>query len=83
MAVAFRLLKPNTETWRQVWKALVAKYGDLECLDSFSGECWQYMATTWVGDRAHHEFRHRCLPTTGKREDFVTVTRIIPDDYVG
>lgn len=83
MAVAFRLLKTHTQTWNQVWKALAAKYGDTECYDSFSGERWQYMSTTWLGDRARHEFRHRSLPMTGKREDFVFVTRIIPADYVG
>lgn len=83
MAVAFRILKPDTNTWRLAWQALIEKYGDAACYDEFSGQAWQYMSTTWVGSEAHHEFRHRCLPTTGKREDFVATTQLHSADYVG
>jgi hypothetical protein len=33
------------------------------------GEVWQYMGSFAHSGRWVHEFRHRCHPATGKRED--------------
>lgn len=58
-------LKPDTREWDAAWAQLGP---DPDCRDTESGEAWQYLGTWHTAQGWVHEFRHRRLPATLKRE---------------
>lgn len=77
-----KFLSSNTKTWEHAWNAIIEKYGDSECYNASCNEVWQYMSSVRRGNQVEHQFRHRCLPATGKREYFSTYTNYNLADYI-
>lgn len=68
-------IERDSVEWLAAWRALgaasLAAYGtdDVEAIDVESGESWQYLGSSYVGDGAWmHHFRHRRHPKSGRRE---------------
>lgn len=70
--VAMAFLARETPEWDAAWAAIALTHGDTACRHEETGDTWQYMGSAkfdrpdgtalWV-----HQFRHRCLPSTGDR----------------
>lgn len=65
--------RTNSSEWQLAWLSLAnhrLNQGDRCCLESTSGEQWQYMGTEGEPDGSawFHCFRHRCHQQTRGRE---------------
>jgi hypothetical protein len=66
------LAKPLAFGWVErdepEWEAIWSMFPDKHMLDVASGEWLEYMGSTQTTEGWQHEFRHRCEPTTQRRQ---------------
>jgi len=67
-------VEEDSPEWVTMWRYFGPSFEAQADEDPGSGEVWQYMRTEWHTDIPGsagtwaHCFRHRCHPTTGRRE---------------
>lgn len=64
---SFRFLLPTDPGFDRAFGVIARRFGDSTCLDTQTGEVWQYMGTCTTPDGPVHEFRHRWLPAAQQR----------------
>lgn len=60
----------DSHEWHVMWQLLASlpmNMGDVNCEDSETGECWQYMGSIPFEGKYFHEFRHRYHPKVQRR----------------